>query len=420
MKKIYLILLLSIFCEWVEAQIAGLDSNSVAILLPIGLQPNRLTFYQEARDYFGIVVTDSLPRLRMQRWAFARRTARDSFMARSGQYSAYLERDTLTLSEPSKPRPRVSDDDNPITGVIYHWNNRFLRTCANPISVGRTPVRVAIIDCGIQLNSNSVPQDAGLSRFYDRAGSRNFTQSGNNLAVQDAHPRLHGTRVASVIAAIYDSARMDNTLQKLTIFKVFNERGEAELWDLLRAIDACIAQRIHIVNLSFNYKAPLLPNTGIVRAKLLLEEAINVAKNYNILFITAAGNDGNNVDASRNMGFFPTHFQCENLIKVAADSVGQPAFFSNYGATNVDIAAPGIMSTSIILRNEQGDTLSVSRGTSFAAPVVTAVAAIEASKLNRIEWWRIKAALQSRLFRANALPTNWQGKTIGLLKPLCE
>jgi subtilisin family serine protease len=69
----------------------------------------------------------------------------------------------------------------------------------------------------------------------------------------------------------------------------------------------------------------------------LLEEAI---KNYNGLFVAAAGNEGMNNDINQS---YPANFNCSNILSVAAvDNQGNLAEFSNYGAKNVDVAAPGV------------------------------------------------------------------------------
>lgn len=62
-----------------------------------------------------------------------------------------------------------------------------------------------------------------------------------------------------------------------------------------------------------------------------------------ILLITAAGNEGINLDAPENQSnAYPNNYSLPNIISVAAtDSNSELANFSNYGSTNVDIAAPG-------------------------------------------------------------------------------
>jgi subtilisin family serine protease len=72
----------------------------------------------------------------------------------------------------------------------------------------------------------------------------------------------------------------------------------------------------------------------------LLRNAIALHRNKGILFVAAAGNDGVDTDQSPH---YPSSYDLDNIISVAAiDSIGQLAFFSNYGRNSVDIAAPGV------------------------------------------------------------------------------
>jgi subtilisin family serine protease len=65
-----------------------------------------------------------------------------------------------------------------------------------------------------------------------------------------------------------------------------------------------------------------------------------------VLFVAAAGNDANNNDARP---FFPASYTLPNIISVAAtnqhDSLAE---WSNFGATSVDVAAPGVSVLSTI------------------------------------------------------------------------
>jgi hypothetical protein len=411
MKKVLFTLFLLAFFAQLPAQIAPTGESDLLIYFPAGLLAERIpTYYQWMREFNG-VETDSLASLRIHRWHFPTEMARYRFMVKMGPDTAALDRPQLyTPSEPKKPRPKITEDTI-LWSAARNWQDSFLRPCEHRI--GNTAIKVAIIDCGISLGQDCRPTNALLRHYYNSTNSRNFTTETSNCAAQDMHSEVHGNRVASVIAQIYEASRMDSTIQKLTIFKAFNQRGEADLWHILQAIDACIRQRIHIVNLSFNYKTALPRGTGPIRAKLILEEAINAAKDYNILFVTAAGNDGANTDADRYTGYFPTNFDCPNLIRVsAADSTGLPAPFTNYGTKSVEIATLGV-----VVAAGRGDTMMISAGTSFAAPVVTAIAAVEGSYLTSWDWQYVKWALLRRLQMKPAWQTRVKN---GVLVSVCD
>ena len=101
-----------------------------------------------------------------------------------------------------------------------------------------------------------------------------------------------------------------------------------------------------------------------------MQTAIQAANNAGILVVTAAGNNGTNNDA---VAQYPANYNSPNVISVAASTQnGQLASFSNYGATTVDIAAPGVSIHSTMPNN----TYAIYSGTSMAAPHVSAVAAL--------------------------------------------
>ncbi|WP_210420298.1 S8 family serine peptidase [Aquisphaera giovannonii] len=103
---------------------------------------------------------------------------------------------------------------------------------------------------------------------------------------------------------------------------------------------------------------------------ITLQNAIAYAASKGSIFVAAAGNSGANTDTTP---FYPAAYSNDNIISVAAiSSSGARASYSNYGATTVDIGAPGdgILST---YPNSRYATLS---GTSMAAPHVTGTVAL--------------------------------------------
>ncbi|NNK48640.1 MAG: S8 family serine peptidase, partial [Gemmatimonadetes bacterium] len=101
-----------------------------------------------------------------------------------------------------------------------------------------------------------------------------------------------------------------------------------------------------------------------------LYDAIEEAGLADMLFIAAAGNSSSNNDASPH---YPSNYDLDNVVSVAAtDHNDNLAGFSSYGATTVDLAAPGVD----ILSTIPGGGYGLSSGTSMATPHVAGVAAL--------------------------------------------
>ena len=101
-----------------------------------------------------------------------------------------------------------------------------------------------------------------------------------------------------------------------------------------------------------------------------LYDSIAAARDADHIFLAAAGNDGTNNDS---LPHYPSNYNLPNVISVAAtDNNDAIAGFSNYGATSVDIGAPGVDIASTYITN----SYSYLSGTSMATPNVTGVVAL--------------------------------------------
>jgi len=140
-----------------------------------------------------------------------------------------------------------------------------------------------------------------------------------------------------------------------------------------------------------------------------LQDAIGRANTAGILFIAAAGNSAYNNDTTAS---YPSNYPNANIIAVASTtSSGGLSSFSQWGATTVDIGAPGSGIYSSVPRSVKGSLVSgyaSYNGTSMATPHVTGAAALYKSSHPAATAADIKAAILG-----SAVPTpSLSGKVV--------
>ncbi len=240
-------------------------------------------------------------------------------------------------------------------------------------NTGSSNVIVGVIDTGIDYTH---PDLAG--NIYTNAGEtpgNGIDDDGNgfvddvrgwDFVNQDNDPmddNGHGTHVAGTIGASGNNGigvTGVNWSVRLMPLKFLNSEGSGTAADAIAAIEYATQMGVDIMNNSW----------GGSEYSEALRLAIVDASNAGIFFVAAAGNSGANSDRSPE---YPASFNVPNVISVAAtDHFDQLANFSNYGATSVDLAAPGVD----ILSTLPSAGYGVFSGTSMATPHVSGVLAL--------------------------------------------
>lgn len=184
---------------------------------------------------------------------------------------------------------------------------------------------------------------------------------------------MHGTHVSGIIAAERGNGiGIDGVASnaKIMVLRAVPNGDERDK-DVANAIIYAADNGAKVINMSFGkYYTP---------NKEAVDAAILYAKSKDVLLVHAAGNDAKNKDKEDS---YPTRLLSDgttatNWIEVGASSSSRKgkkilADFSNYGATTVDLFAPGVDIYSTVPDQKYEDA----SGTSMACPATAGVCAM--------------------------------------------
>ncbi len=292
---------------------------------------------------------------------------------------------------PAEVNPPVVD---PALGNVYALEKTGVYD-AWKIHKGDKKFVVAVIDTGVDYNH----EDLSLNMWRNP----NPTQGdvvGYDFVHNDGLPyddNQHGTHCAGTIGAVGDNGKgLAGVNHRVSIMaiKFLSGTGSGTTADAIRAVNYAVEHGAKVLSNSWGGEAEANNDA--------LGEAIEKAKEKNVLFVAAAGNETNDNDEKP---MYPAAFTNDNMVTVAATTSRDTlAYFSNWGAKTVHLGAPGHR----IYSAEPGNKYQYLSGTSMACPFVAGAAALLWSRHPDWDYKKVKEVLLNTVDPISALA----GKTV--------
>ena len=249
-------------------------------------------------------------------------------------------------------------------------------------TTGSRSVVIAVIDTGVDYGHRDLAANAW--RNPGEIAGDGLDNDGNgfvddvygwDFANRDADPmddNGHGTHVAGTIGAVGGNGTGVvgvNWQVSIMALKFLTGSGSGSTSGAIGAINYATRMKR-----DFGVNVVATNNSwGGGGVSSSLRDAIAGGGRAGILFVAAAGNDGTNNDVTPH---YPSNYDDDAVISVAAtDRSNRLASFSNFGATSVDVAAPGASITSTLPGNRYGSY----SGTSMATPHVAGIVGLMAA-----------------------------------------
>ncbi|MGA2245389.1 MAG: S8 family peptidase [Verrucomicrobiota bacterium] len=222
-----------------------------------------------------------------------------------------------------------------------------------------TNIVVAVVDTGVRYTHQDLASNMWVN---PNDGGHGWNALSTNNNPTDAG--THGTMVAGVLGAVGNNGiGVVGVAWRIQIMacSCFNSLDVGNISDVITCLDYARTNGARIINASWGFTN-----------SLALSNALVCLRDAGIIVVAAAGNSTNNIDLAPN---YPAGYGLDNVVTVASTSRSNTlSSFSNYGAANVALAAPGEQIYSTFPATDS--YYYTESGTSFSAPYVAGACAL--------------------------------------------
>jgi hypothetical protein len=310
----------------------------------------------------------------------------------------------IEYAEPDPLRYATSVPNDPKFAMQWALHNTAQTGGANDADVdapeawdvtrGSSSIVVAVLDSGMDLthpdlvdnlwvNPGEIPNngiDDDNNGRIDDVNGWNFHDGTNYLT--DIDPNGHGTHCAGILGASGNNALGVSGIAPLVKIMPLRVMDYYGVITGSHSIDALLyATARHVLLTSNSYGGTTFTATE--------KAAIDAANAAGVLCICAAGNDfpSVNIDAAPQ---YPGAYSSANIINVTASiDTDALAAFGDYGATTVDLAAPGVG----ILSTVPGNNYAYESGSSMSTPLVAGACVLVKAAFPTLTIAQVKTAI---------------------------